>query len=146
MAQALLERLLAARGASGVRVRAGGIAAYARDGMLPSLDARLVLRELGIELTEAGPGSVDLRRHPEQLAEADLIVTMTEPQKAAVATLPAARGRPVWTLRELAGEPGDIADPAGQGEAGFRACRDEIRRCLEQGLDRLLAALEPARG
>jgi len=55
--------------------------------------------------------------------------------------LPEARGRPVLTLRELAGEAGDIGDPAGQGEDVFRACRDEIRRCLEASMDRLLVLL-----
>jgi protein-tyrosine-phosphatase len=50
-----------------------------------------------------------------------------------------ARARDVVTLRELAGETGDIGDPAGQGEDRFRACRDEIKRCLEKSIDRLLA-------
>jgi protein-tyrosine-phosphatase len=43
----------------------------------------------------------------------------------------------VVTLRELAGEAGDIGDPAGQGEDTFRACRDEIKRCLEKAIDRI---------
>ena len=42
------------------------------------------------------------------------------------------------TLRELAGETGDIDDPAMQDEDVFRHCRDEIVRCLERGLPRLL--------
>jgi hypothetical protein len=46
----------------------------------------------------------------------------------------------VLTLHELAGEPGDVADPAMQSEEVFRRCRDEIVRCLERGLPRLLAA------
>jgi hypothetical protein len=41
-------------------------------------------------------------------------------------------------LRELAGETGDIEDPAAQGEDVFQSCRDEIVRCLEIGLPRLL--------
>jgi hypothetical protein len=44
------------------------------------------------------------------------------------------------TVRELAGEAGDIADPAMQDEDVFRHCRDEITRCLVRGLERLLAA------
>jgi hypothetical protein len=42
-------------------------------------------------------------------------------------------------LRELAGEEGNIEDPVGQGENVYRACRDEITRCLDKGLERLLA-------
>jgi len=142
MAQALLQRMLAERDAlEGVRIRSGGIAPYARDGMLPSLDARIVLREEGIHLGEDDLVSTDLKRHRHLLAEADLIVTMTVQQKHMVEDFAEARGRSVVTLRELAGEEGDIGDPATQGEETFRACRDEIRRCLERSVDRLLLAL-----
>jgi len=51
---------------------------------------------------------------------------------------PQANGKPVVLLRELAGETGDIEDPAAQGEDVFQSCRDEIVRCLEIGLPRLL--------
>jgi protein-tyrosine phosphatase len=142
MAQALLEKMLAERSAQdGIRIRSGGIAAYARDGMLPSLDARLALKELGVSLADDGRGSTDLRRHRHLLAEADLILTMTAEQKRAVRAFGEADGTPVFILKELAGEDGDIGDPAGQGEERFRACRDEIKRCLEKSLDRLLAIL-----
>lgn len=142
MAQALLQRMLAERDAlEGVRIRSGGIAPYARDGMLPSLDARIVLREEGIHLGEDDLVSTDLKRHRHLLAEADLIVTMTVQQKHMVEDFAEARGRSVLTLRELAGEEGDIADPGSEGEETFRACRDEIQRCLERSVDRLLLAL-----
>ena len=39
----------------------------------------------------------------------------------------------------VGGEEGDIGDPVGQGEEVYRACRDEIARCLDKGIDRLLA-------
>jgi protein-tyrosine-phosphatase len=138
MAHVLLERMLDARGLDDIPVRSAGVARFARDGMLASLDARLVLREIGIHLAEDAFASVDLRRHPELLAEAAVVVTMTLEQKRVVGEL-AAAPRPVLTLRELAGEEGDIADPVGQGEHVYRACRDEIARCLDKGLSRLLA-------
>ena len=138
MAHVLLERLLAARGLGDVRVRSAGVARFARDGMLASLDARLVLREVGIHLAEDAFASTDLRRHPELLAEAGVVVTMTVDQKEVVAQLGAGPSA-IFTLRELAGEEGDIGDPVGQGEEVYRACRDEIARCLDKGLDRLLA-------
>jgi protein-tyrosine-phosphatase len=142
MAQLLLERMLAGRGVDGViRIRSGGIANYARDGMLASLDARLALREEGIHLSEEDFASTDLRRHRHLLAEADLILTMTALQKQMLDAFDEARGRPVLTLRELAGEDGDIDDPATQGEDVFRACRDEIKRCLEKSVERLLMIL-----
>ncbi len=142
MAQALLERMLAERDAGGgIRVRSGGLAPYARDGMLASLDARLALREEGIHLPEDAVTSTDLKRHPDLVAEADLILTMTAPQKEMLRAFAETTGRPVFTLKEFSGEAGDIADPAGEGEAGFRACRDEIKRCLGRSLERLLATL-----
>jgi protein-tyrosine-phosphatase len=45
------------------------------------------------------------------------------------------------TLHELAGEAGDVDDPFGQGEDRYRATRDEIKRCLDLGLDRMLTLL-----
>ena len=142
MAQAMLERLLAERNhGTRVLVRSGGIASYARDGMIPSLDARLALREEGIHLAEDALTSTDLKRHRDLITEADLIVTMTRQQKEMVEALAESQGRRVLTLRELAGEDGDIDDPAMQGEDVFRACRDEIKRCLDKALDRLLAVI-----
>ncbi len=142
MAQALLEKMLAERnGRARVRVRSGGVGHTARDGMIPSLDARLLLREDGIHLTETAILSTDLRRHPEVVAAADLILTMTARQKLELAAVPESDGRPVFTLKEFVGEDGDIADPMGQDEDTYRACRDEIKRCLELSLDRLLVTI-----
>jgi protein-tyrosine-phosphatase len=145
MAHVLLERMLADRGVGdGIRIRSGGIANYARDGMLPSLDARIVLRDEGIDLDETGLTSTDLKRHRSLLAEADLILTMTAAQKAMLAAFAEAQGRPVFTLPEFAGLDGDIEDPAMQGEEAFRACFAEIKRSLAASVDRLIASFAPS--
>lgn len=142
MAQALLERMLMERGLTGrVRVLSGGVGPHARDGMLASLDARLALREEGIHLAEEAFLSTDLRRHVHLIRQADLILTMTEAQRRMVLELDAAAPAPVLTLRQMAGERGDIGDPAGQGEPVFLACRDEIKRCLDRSFERLLSLL-----
>ena len=143
MAHVLLEKMLDARGVNGsVRVRSGGVANHARDGMIPSLDARIVLREDDIHLAENAFASTDLRRHRDIVAEAHLIVTMTQQQKDMVAAYDEARGRIIMTLHELAGEAGDVDDPFGQGEDRYRETRNEIRRCLELGVDRMLTLLD----
>jgi protein-tyrosine-phosphatase len=140
IAEAVLERLLAERGlAHAVEVRSGGIAPYARDGSLVSLDARLVLREVGIEL-EPEAAATDLKRNRHIIAEADMILVMTEEQRRMLAAYPEVADKPVLTVHEFAGEAGDIADPSMQDEDVFRRCRDEITRCLARGLERLLAA------
>ncbi len=139
IAEAVLQRLLAEHGLGGaVEVRSGGIAPYARDGSLVSLDARLVLREVGIELP-SNAGATDLKRQRHLLADADIILVMTGEQRRMLAAFPEAAGKPVLTVRELAGEAGDIDDPSMQDEDVFRRCRDEITRCLAHGLERLLA-------
>ena len=141
MAQVLLEKMLAERGAAeSVRVRSGGVGGNARDGMIPSLDARIVLREAGIHLAEDDITSTDLRRHRHLIADADLILTMTAEQKDLLGAL-AEGERPVFTLGEFAGSGGDIRDPMGHGEDRYRTTRDEIRGCLERSIDRLLAML-----
>ena len=142
MAHVLLEKMLDARGVNGnVRVRSGGIANHARDGMIPSLDARIVLREDGIHLAEDTIVSTDLKAHRDVLAVADLILTMTEEQKSLVRAQVDGVERAVYTLGEFAGDGGDIRDPVGQDEARYRATRDEIRRRLESSFERLLRLL-----
>lgn len=137
IAEQVLRRLLSDRGRGDVEVRSGGIAPYARDGSLVSLDARFVLRELGIELPPDA-GATDLKRQRHLLVAADVILVMTDEQRQMLATFPEVAGKRVLTVRELAGEAGDIADPSMQDEDVFRRCRDEIVRCLEAGLERLL--------
>jgi protein-tyrosine-phosphatase len=145
IAEAVLLRLLRERGhAERFEVRSGGIAPFARDGSLVSLDARLVLREIGIELPRDA-GATDLKRQRHLLEAADVILVMTDEQRRMLAAgFPEAAGKEVLTLRELAGDAGDIADPSMQDEDVFRNCREEITRCLERGFDRLLA--EQSRG
>lgn len=135
-----MRREFRVRGIDGAfRVRSAGIAPYARDGALISLDTRLVLREEGIELSEEAT-STDLRRHPELLAEADLVIAMTAQQaRELLARFPAAAERPVHTIRAFAGEAGDIDDPYEMGQEVFIACRDELKRLVRLIVDRLLA-------
>lgn len=145
MAHVLLERMLAERGlGERVRVRSAGVSPYARDGMLASLDARLVLKEIGILLAEDTIVSTDLKTHRHLVGEALVVVTMTAEQKRLVAALVDGEAPPTLTLRELAGEAGDIGDPVGQGEDIYRACRDEIARCLDKGFADLLGRMGAA--
>jgi protein-tyrosine-phosphatase len=55
------------------------------------------------------------------------------------AGFPEAEDKPVYTLKAYAGAPGDIEDPAGQDEAVFAACRDEIKTALRRAVERLAA-------
>jgi len=138
IAEALLKQMLRARALDDrITVQSGGIAPFARDGALVSLDARLVLRDDGIELP---PDSVatDLKTKRQLIAEADLILAMTEEQLRMLRSgFPEADGKEAYTLKAFAGAPGDIEDPAGRDEDFFAACRDEIKACLERAIDKL---------
>ncbi len=140
MAEKLLERMLEERGlAERVTVDSAGVAAYARDGALVSLDTRFALRDHGIHVDEETT-STDLKRNLHLLEEADLVLAMTDEQKAIVARMPQAQGKRLYTLRELAGESGDIADPATRDASFFEETCAEIKRCLERVLPQLVAA------
>jgi protein-tyrosine-phosphatase len=139
MAEHLMVRELAGRGAGHrVWVRSAGIAPYARDGAMVSLDTRMALRDVGINLGEEAT-STDLKRHPELLEEADVVIAMTDSQARELRERFAVPARlEVYTLRAFAAESGDIDDPFEQGDQVFAACRDEIMRLVPRIIDRIL--------
>jgi protein-tyrosine phosphatase len=138
IAEALLKQMLRERALDDrISVQSGGIAPFARDGALVSLDARLVLRDEGIHLP---PDSVatDLKNNRHLISEADLILAMTDEQIAMLNKgFPEAAGKEIYTLKAFAGIDGDIEDPAGRDEQFFAACRDEIKACLTRAIERL---------
>lgn len=140
MAEAILRRMLAERNATDrFSIESGGVAYYARDGALASLDARLALEEIGIDIA-ADTVSIDLKRHRHLVSAADVIFAMTDEQVAMLHEgFPEARGKAIYTLREFAGDSGDIEDPQGQDTSVFNACRDVIFECWRKSIDRLLA-------
>lgn len=118
-------------------VVSGGVASYARDGALVSMDARLVLRDEGIHIPSDAVAT-DLKRNRHLVAEANLILAMTAEQVRMLREgFPEAAGKEVYTLKEFAGAAGDIEDPVGQGEEVYVRRRDEIKACLERALARL---------
>ena len=138
MAHHLMTRELRARGIDGaVRVRSAGIAPYARDGALVSLDTRMTLRDVGIDIGDEAT-STDLKRHPELLNDADLVIAMTMQQARELRErfAPSA-ALEVHTLRSFAGESGDIDDPFEKGDRVFAECREEIMRLVPRVVDRL---------
>jgi protein-tyrosine-phosphatase len=141
IAEALLKKMLEERALhEHLSVESGGIAAYARDGALVSMDARLVLRDEGIHIPSDAV-STDLKKNRHMVADADLILTMTAEQVRMLRdAFPEAEGKPVLTLKEFAGGHGDIEDPAGRDENFFAACRDQIKACLEQAIEWLAPA------
>ena len=116
-----------------VKVKSGGISAHARDGMLISMDASLAMKEIGIILPK-GSLSKDLKKYPEIIEEADLILTLTDTHKMEIYDYYDINSKEILTLKEFAGEKGDIADSSMKELEGFRTARDEIYDCLKKGL------------
>ena len=139
MAEHMLRREIGARGAGpAIEIRSAGIAPYARDGALVSLDTRMVLRSEGIAVDDELT-STDLKRHPELLEDADLVLAMTAAQAVELRKrFPDVRIPALETLKTFAGESGDIADPVQQGHDAFASCCDEIKRLVPMVADRIL--------
>ncbi|MFX1358100.1 MAG: hypothetical protein ACFFA8_12560 [Promethearchaeota archaeon] len=121
------------KAALNINIYSGGIATHAREGMLISMDAKLAMKEVGITLSDNSL-SIDLKKHPELINRADLILTLTEKHKRDVLKYMEANSRDIFTLKEFAGEKGDIKDPSMKGLEGFRVARDQIHKCIIKGL------------
>jgi len=145
MAEALLKKMLAELEDKSIslQVHSGGIALYAREGGLVSLDAKLLMKEEMADSFLEGFRSKDLKRHIDLVKGADLILTMTQRQKEQIQEIEEAKEKEVYTLREFAGENGDIADPGGQGDLAYSRCKEEIKRLLEIATKRLLPSPSP---
>jgi protein-tyrosine phosphatase len=117
-----------------INVSSGGIATNARDGMLISMDAKLAMKEVGITLSETST-SLDLRKHHELVEKADLILTLTENHKKKIQEFFNVISKEIMTIKEFAGESGDIEDPSMKEEL-FKKVRDEIVEYLMKGLNK----------
>jgi protein-tyrosine-phosphatase len=120
-----------------VEIISGGISSHARDGMLISMDAKFAMREEDIHLSETAL-SVDLKKkeHRHRIEKADLILTLTEQHKEEIKKFVNNNHKEIYTLKEFAGECGDIEDPSMKGIEGFRIARDKIKECLDKGLQK----------
>ncbi|MFX0175443.1 MAG: hypothetical protein ACFE85_04330 [Candidatus Hodarchaeota archaeon] len=116
-----------------VNIYSGGIASHAREGMLISMDAKLAMKEVGITLPDDSL-SIDLKKRHGLIKKADLILTLTEKHKRELIKYIENNSQDIFTLKEFAGEKGDIKDPSMKGLEGFRVARDEIFQCLIKGL------------
>ena len=101
--------------------------------MLISMDAKLAMNEIGISLSDTSL-SIDLKKRPELIEEADLILTLTEKHKKEIYDFVNKDNKVMYTIKEFGGANGDIDDPSMGELEGFRKARDEIIDYLMQGL------------
>jgi len=83
----------------------------------------ILLREYGYDEDREAEELMD-----HDLADAEYIITMTEAQKREVKRRYG--GERVYTLKELAGEAGDVLDPYGMDEEEYLKTFSEIRRLI----------------
>ena len=121
MAAALGQRLLA-----GVDCSSAGLAAVA--GQPASQNSIEALAELGLDLSPHRSRVLT----PYLLEQSDVVLTMTESQKQALARLAPEFAGKLYTLVEYAGGKGDITDPFGGDLSQYRQCRDDIHFCIEK--------------
>ena len=127
----LREKFLRSR--TDIKINSGGIASNARDGMLISIDAILAMKEVGIELPKDSL-SINLKKHSHLIESADLILTLTKKHKEELNRFIGNNHKTILSLKEFAGEDGDIEDPSMKGIEGFRKARDEIHRVLSKAM------------
>lgn len=139
MAAALFKARLAREGQVGWQVRSAGT--WAVDGRPASANAIQAMAERGIDLR-------DHRSHgltAEDVAQADVILTMEQGQAEAIrAEFPAHAGR-VYMLSEMVGLRYDVEDPYGGTPDEYQFCATELEDLIERGYGRIveLAATSP---
>lgn len=86
------------------------------------------LKALGIDHSE----HMSTQLQENDIAESDIILTMTSSHKTAIrSALPKFKDK-VFTLMEKAyGKEADIDDPFGKSQAEYNACASEIKKALE---------------
>ncbi|RLL92866.1 low molecular weight protein arginine phosphatase [Ammonifex thiophilus] len=136
MAEGIFRQLLGAYGVEGVEVSSAGL--YALEGMPASEEAVTVLAEWGIDIS----GHRARRVTQEMLAEADLVLAMTERHKAHLLELAPEAKEKIFTLGEYAGRPKDVDDPIGLPLYYYRQYAEEIRQLCRLALERFLEEQE----
>lgn len=131
MAEGILKIL--AKDDDTIKVLSGGL--LANEGSGASENAILAAKELGIDISSHRAANVN----PDAIAQADIILTMTEAHKSALIDMYGADPVKTYTVMEYAGFSGDIADPYG-GDL------DVYRRCAKQLSEAVSAAYKKMRG
>ncbi|NIN70230.1 MAG: low molecular weight protein arginine phosphatase [Anaerolineae bacterium] len=144
MAEGILKGILRTDGKHELYdVRSAGT--WTRDGMMASPRTLEAMNELRLDISD------HRTRHltSEDVAQASLILVMTQDHKEALALeFPDAREK-LYLLSEMAGKRFDILDPSGSGSLDLHlTCAEEIKELLHKGYARIieLAESSPAKG
>lgn len=105
----------------GVFVSSAGL--MTEDGQRASDNAIYAAAQMKIDISSHKSRQITL----DMVKDADLVICMTSAHKKMLSGFPN-----VYTLKELAGSTGDIADPFGMGKEVYLLCLEEIKNCIEK--------------
>lgn len=122
MAEALARRALAELfpGREDIEFASAGIAAL--PGGAAAHQAINIMKEMGIDLT----GHKSAQLGPEDIEQADLVLTMTRTHRDNLKQLMPGAADKIYTLSEYAGSGNDIPDPFGSSEEFYRLVAGEL--------------------
>jgi len=133
MAAGFLREKLRKAGLEGeYRVRSAGL--WALEDQPPSAYARRVMAERGIDISDHRGRDLT----PEDVEEADLILTMERGQAEAISAEFPQHAHKVYLLSEMAGQQYDIRDPYGGPAYEYRQCANELEKLIEEGYSRIM--------
>jgi protein-tyrosine-phosphatase len=139
MAVGLLQARLARDARNGWAIRSAGT--WAVKGRPASMYSIEIMGEKGIDLHSHRSHELSA----EDVAEADLILTMELSQAEAIrAEFPAHTNR-VYALSEMIGLRYDVEDPYGGTLEEYRICASEIADLIERGYPRIVELASPLR-
>lgn len=123
----MAEAILRSKAIEGVKVRSAGVSAI--DGLPIATNAKTLIEEADMPYTD-----VSNAVNAEDLAWADLVLTMTMSHKGLLLHSFPEAAEKTFTLKEYAapGEFGDVHDPYGGSLATYRTTFDELDRLIEQ--------------
>lgn len=134
MAEGFLKKMINKVGVEGVEVASRGLVAI--KGKPVSENAFLVVGEKHIKI-----GNHVVRQVTrDDIAESDLILTMTKSHAYHVFSMFAQKDRHIYTLKDFVGgyDDRDISDPIGGSLDDYRKCAKEIEEALKKGFDNIV--------
>ncbi len=130
MAEGLFNRIAEERGLDSKAKSAG---MFVIPGSRVSDNAISAMEDRGIDIKSHIPAAIDA----ESVRDADLILTMTSGQKAALGAAAPELADKLYTLKEYANEAGEISDPIGGDLETYKKCLTEIENAVEKVIERL---------
>ena len=131
MAEALLRRKIES---AGVDIAASSAGLAAPQGSAASKNAAIAMQKRGIEIGLHRAAQLTLAK----VDQADLVLTMTERHKASILHEGSQWKSKVFTLKEYAGQVGEVADPYGQDEAVYELCAAELELLIDAVWEKIM--------